>query len=107
MALRELGALDAQDLLRNCLGEQGEVRWGPHFSKSLADEELTFPDAWYVLRTGRIYEPAEHDIKTGEYKYKVEGYTPDGVWLAIIFCFKEVHRAFLITVFSIESRRRQ
>jgi hypothetical protein len=106
MALSELKTLEAEDLLHHCLAEQGRVRWGPHFSKALAEEQLTFPDAWYVLQTGRIYEPPERDLKTGEYKYKVEGHAPDGEWLAIIFCFKEVDRAFLITVFSIESRRR-
>ena len=106
MALSELRTLEAQDLLRHCLAEQGKVHWGPHFLKALADEGLTFPDAWHVLRTGRIYERAELDIKTGEHKYKVEGYIPTGGWLAIIFCFKEVDRAFLITIFSIESRRK-
>jgi hypothetical protein len=107
MALSELKTLEAEDLLHHCLAEQGRVRWGPHFSKALTDEGLTFPDAWYVLRTGHIYECAEQDIKTREYKYKVEGHAPDGAWLTIVFCFKEVDTAFLITVFSIESRRSQ
>ena len=43
-------------------------------------------------------------LKTGEWKYRVEGHEPDGKWLAIVFCFKKVKRAFLITVFSVESR---
>jgi hypothetical protein len=48
----------------------------------------------------------EHDIKRGEWKYSVEGHTPDGTWLTVVFSFKEVNRVFLITVFSVEAKRR-
>jgi uncharacterized DUF497 family protein len=104
MSVAALKLGEALDLLHYCLSENGSVRWGLHFKKALADEGVTFPDAWHVLRDGRIYEAPEPDIKTGEWKYKVEGHTSDGVWLVIVFCFKEVDRAFLITVFSVESR---
>lgn len=106
MSVAALKLGDALDLLHFCLSEEGKVEWGRHFTKELEDEEVGFPDAWFVLRRGRIYDAPEPDIKTGEWKYKVEGHTPDGTWLAIVFCFKEVDRAFLITVFSVESRRR-
>jgi hypothetical protein len=106
MSLDAFKTSKALDLLRHCLSKDGRVQWGPHFKKALADEGLLFPDAWHILRTGRIYAAPELDIKTREWKYKVEGHTVDGVWLAIVFCFKEVDRAFLITVFSVEARRR-
>jgi len=67
---------------------------------------LTFEDAWTVLGRGQIYEPPEDDIKTGESKYRVEGHAPEGKWLVIVFSFKTVERVFLITVFSVESKRR-
>lgn len=70
------------------------------------NEELSFEDAWVVLRTGRIYEPAEEDIKSGELKFRVEGYEPGGKWLAIVFSFKTISRAFLITIFSVAEKRR-
>ena len=47
------------------------------------------------------------DIRTGEWKYRVEGYEPGGKWLAVAFSFKTVDRAFLITVFAVESRGRR
>ena len=106
MSLAALKVGDALDLLHFCLSEGGSVRRGPHFLKALSDEGLTLPDAWQILRNGRIYEAPDQDIKTREWKYRVEGYTPDGVWLVIVFCFKEVDRAFLITIFSVEARRR-
>jgi hypothetical protein len=106
ISLDALKSGKALDLLHHCLSEGGSVRWGTHFKKALEDERLTFPDAWQVLRTGRIYEAPERDIKTGDWKYRVEGHTPDGVWLVIVFCFKEADRAFLITVWSVETRRR-
>ena len=96
----------ALDLLRDCLGGGGAVVPGKHFTDELRNEGMTLPDAWVVLRSGCIYNPPELDIKTGEWKYTIEGYTADGVWLAIVFAFKVVNRAYLITVFSIESKKR-
>jgi hypothetical protein len=103
MIVAELKTQDAEDLLHFCL-EQGEVRYGSHFKQELQNEGVALPDAWDVLRRGRIFGPPEQDIKTGEWKYRVEGYEPDGKWLAIVFCFKNVEAAFLITVFSVRAR---
>jgi uncharacterized DUF497 family protein len=106
MSLEALRIGEALALLRHCLSKGGSVTWGLHFKKALEDEKVAFADAWQVLRAGRIYEAPEPDIKTGEWKYRVEGHTPDGAWLVIVFCFKELNKAFLITVFSVEKRRR-
>jgi hypothetical protein len=97
---------EAQDLLRFCLGGGGTVKPGKHFRDELRNEGVTVPDAWVVLRNGTVYNPPEQDIKTGEWKYTVEGYEPDGKWLGIVFSFKAVDRAYLITVFSVGARRR-
>ena len=97
---------EAVDLLRCCL-EDGEVKHGGHFREELAKENLSYEDAWNVLLRGRIFDPPERDIKTGEWKYRVEGRDTDGKWIAIIFAFKTVERVFLITVFSIEARGRK
>jgi hypothetical protein len=96
---------EAVDLMRRCLGF-GEVVPSKHFRDELAGDDLTIEDAWTVLRSGNIYDAPEPDIRTGEWKYRMEGYTPDGQWLAIVFCFRTRGRAFLITVFSVEERRR-
>jgi hypothetical protein len=106
MILPALKLGEAVDLLRHCLSEDGAVMWGRHFKEELKAERVEFADAWHVLRTGRIYDAPESDIRTGEWKYKVEGHTPDGIWLNIVFCFKEINKAFLITVFSVEARRK-
>jgi len=97
---------EAQDLLHFCLEGGGEIIPGRHFRDELMQEELSFEDAWVVLRTGRIFEPPEIDIKTGESKFRVEGYEPGGKWLAIAFSFKTISRAFLITIFSVKEKRR-
>jgi len=96
----------AQDMLRDCLGGEGSVIPGRHFRDELKKEGLTIPDAWQVLRSGCIYNTPECDIKTGEWKYTVEGYAPDGTWLCIVFSFKQINQAYLITVFSVKARRR-
>jgi len=97
---------EALDLLQYCLGEDGDVIPGRHFREELRNEGLDMEDAFAVLRTGMIYDPPEPDIKTGEWKWRVEGKCPDGQYIGIVFSFKTVERAFLITVFSIERQRR-
>ena len=97
----------ARDMLRDCLESGGSVVPGGHFRDELRNERLTLPDAWLVLKSGAIYNPPECDIKTGEWKYTIEGYTVDGIWLAIVFSFKHVDRVYLITVFSIEAKKRK
>jgi hypothetical protein len=97
---------EAQDLLHFCLEGGGEIIPGRHFRDELANEELSFEDAWIVLRRGQILEPPEADIKTGDLKFRVEGYEPGGKCLVIVFSFKTIARAFLITIFSIKEKRR-
>ncbi len=64
------------------------------------------PAAWHVLRKGIIYKPPEPHPKTREWTYHVEGHEPDGKWLEIVFCFQAIETVRLITVFSVEARRR-
>lgn len=97
---------EAQDLLRFCLGGGGTVKPGKHFRDELKAEGIDLSNAWQVLRSGIIFNPPETDIKTGEWKYTVEGYEPDGKWLGIVFSFKAVDSVYLITVFSVAARRR-
>jgi hypothetical protein len=98
--------VEACDLLHHCLTAGGQVIPGSHFRDELRKEGLTILDAWRVLKEGKIYDPPEQDIKTGEWKYTVEGHEPEGKWLEIVFSFKAIDEAFLITVFSVESRRK-
>ena len=100
MALEVVAPALALELLRDCLAA-GNVIPGKHFLEELAKEGLTIPDAWQVLRNGCIYKPPERDIKTGEWKYTIEGCVPDGTKLAIVFSFKEIDRTYLITCFSL------
>ena len=95
----------ALDMLRDCLNG-GNVIPGKHFRDELANEAMTIPDAWQVLRSGCISKPPERDLKSGEWKYTVEGYASDGIWLCIVFSFKQVNEAYLITAFSVETKRR-
>jgi len=95
----------ALGILHDCLGGDGSVVPGRHFLDELTSEGLTIPAAWHVLRTGRIYNPPELDIRTGHWKYSIEGHEPDGKWLVIVFCFRAIDRVHLITVFSVTTRR--
>ncbi len=70
----------------------------------LEKEGLSIMDARVVLKAGRIYNPPEYYTGSGEWNYRIEGHEPGGKWLAIVFSFKSVDKAFLITVFSVESK---
>ena len=100
-----LSRQDAQDLVRYCRAE-GRIVVGRHFREELANEMLMLTDAWEILRTGQIYSEAEHDIRTREWKYRMEGWEQGGKWVAIVFSFKAMDTAFLVTIFSVESRSR-
>lgn len=106
MSVERKSRPEAVKLLRECLGA-GKVRPGRHFRDELADEALDFLSALAVLKAGRIYEEPEPDIKTGDWKYRVEGHEPDGKWLAIVFCFEAEDAALLITVYSVRSREKR
>lgn len=94
-------AQEAIDLLHHCL-DHGAVIPGRHFRDELAKGDLSVGDAFTVLDSGGIYNPPEPDIRTGEWNWRVEGREPGGTWMAIVFSFKTVEKAFLITIFSIE-----
>jgi uncharacterized DUF497 family protein len=97
----------AVEALRECLKNSGKVKPTRHFLEKLEKEGLSIPDVWQVLRSGCIFDPAEQEIKNGEWKYKIEGKTPDGRWIAIIYCIKAADRTNLVTVFSVEGGDRK
>lgn len=95
----------ARGVLSDCLAH-GNVIQSRHFREELRHEDLTFEDVWHVMRSGRVIDSPEMDQKSGEWKYKVEGYEPGEKWLVIVFSFKQVDTILLITVYSVESYRR-
>jgi hypothetical protein len=102
-----LGQQEATDLVRFCLGPSGKTRPGKHFREELAKEGLAMVDAEGVLRTGQVFDSAEQDLRTGEWKYRLEGHEPGGKWLIIVLCFKAIDEMFLISVFSNKARKRK
>jgi hypothetical protein len=103
VAVERLSRPEAVKLLRECV-RIGKIIPGKHFREELAAEGLILPDALRVLKTGQIYQEPECDLKTGDWKYRVEGSEVDGKYLAIVFCFKATDTVFLISVFSVEVR---
>jgi hypothetical protein len=74
---------------------------GKHFREELANEGLDILDAHNVLRAGSIFQEPEPDIRSGDWKYRMEGTDLEGKPLAVVICFKDAATGFLITVFSI------
>jgi hypothetical protein len=92
-------------LVRHCV-EEGGIIPSRHFREKLQTERLTYADAVCVLESGAIYDPPECDIRTGQWKYRIEGYERTGVWLAVVFTFTDEDEALLVTVFTIQERSR-
>jgi hypothetical protein len=95
-----LTGTEAKDLALHCL-EDGFVTYSKHFREELENDRLDDSDALYVLKHGHIYREPEQDIKTGEWKYRIDGRTLENQEIAVVFCFKRADRCFLITVFAI------
>jgi Domain of unknown function (DUF4258) len=97
---KRLSRAEAADLIRHCLSA-GRVIPGKHFREELANEGLNILDAHNVLKTGSIFQEPEPDIRSGDWKYRMEGNDLEGEPLAVVFCFRDAATGFLITVFSI------
>ena len=65
----------------------------------MIDDGLKTEDILAVCRSGAIVAAPEQDIKTGNWKYRIEGITTDGPRAAIVFTFRP-DTAVLITVFK-------
>lgn len=100
MPVRCLSRTEAVDLVRHCLSV-GRIIPGKHFKEELANEGLDILDAYHVLKTGNIFQEPEPDIRSGDWKYRMQGTDLEGNPLAVVFCFRDKSTGFLITVFSI------
>jgi hypothetical protein len=104
--MARMGRQQAEDLVKRCLDLPNAIRESRHFLKELANEHLSIADARYVMRHGHILNEPEFHVGKQEWNYRIEGHELGGKWLAIVFSFKALDQAFLITVFSIQSRER-
>lgn len=65
--------------------DKGFIYQTVHFKEELANEEVSFGDCTCVIEDGMIFDQAEWDDDHREWKYRLEGYEPDGKWLVIVF----------------------
>lgn len=93
-----LGRDQAKAKLTHCI-EEGYVIYSRHFREELANDGLTTVDVLTVCRSGAIFMSPERDIRTGDWKYRIEGLTSDRRNVAVAFTFRPA-QAVLITVFE-------
>ena len=70
-----------------------------HFREELANDDLTMEDVLAACRSGAIVMSPEKDIKTGDWKYRIEGPTAERRHIAVVFCLRP-DAAVFITVFE-------
>jgi hypothetical protein len=88
----------AKAALTICL-EDGTVRYTRHFREELAKDDLTMADVLVVCRSGAIVMSPERDIRTGDWKYRIEGFTTERRQVAVVFSLGREAATF-ITVFE-------
>jgi uncharacterized protein DUF4258 len=93
-----LGRDQAKAKLISCI-EEGSVVYSGHFRDELANARLTTVDVVAVCKSGAIVMAPERDIKTGDWKYRIEGLTADRRNVAVVFTFRPAQAVF-ITVFE-------
>ena len=84
--------------LNLCL-EERRIIYSRHFRDELANDDLTTQDVLTVCRSGAIIMSPEQDIKTGQWKYRIEGTNADECGVAVVFTFRH-EQAVFITVFK-------
>jgi hypothetical protein len=89
----------AKAQLNQCI-DDGVVHYTRHFREELAKDNLTTEDILSICKSGAIIMAPEKDIKTGDWKYRIEGITVDGDRVALVFVLKPELKAVFITVFK-------
>ena len=90
----------ATRLLRECI-EHGSIIPTNHAIERMVERHISREELFQVLQSGHISRPAEQELKTGEWKYRVEGHTL-GRAVAAVFKFVQIGRAVVITVFEVK-----
>jgi hypothetical protein len=85
--------------LRACI-ESGEVILTKHAIDEMLADGISRIELFRVLENGNIFQPAEQDMKTGEWKYRVES-NITGRPIASVFKFVRIDRTVIITVFEV------
>jgi hypothetical protein len=80
--------------------EDGTVIYTRHFRDELARDDLTMEDVLTACRSGGIVMAPEKDIRTGDWKYRIEGFTAERRRIAVVFRLRLADEAVLITVFE-------
>jgi len=93
---------EARAAVRKCLTE-GDFVESAHFRQRLAalgeEKGVTIQDVIHIGQHGGIYCEPEFDMKHGEWNYRLEGTSPDGLLIAVVFSLKDDDLAVLITLF--------
>lgn len=98
MSKDALDAATARKIIRTIL-DAGRTYPTGHFKKRLADRNINMQDVLAALKRG-IVTQSESDLKTGEWKYTIEGKGIDADPVKVIInIFPEENRIVLITVF--------
>jgi len=83
------------------------VRFMPHALERLAEREITRPEVFFVLKTGKHERAKDRwDETFGMWHYAIRGKTLDGKDLRIVVSVEEPHLLIITTIdLSVQRRR--
>lgn len=87
-----LTASDVRLLIRAILERGEELSWSKHIHEELDNDELSTVDAVNVLRCWKYMDPAEQDVRTGDWKYRLHTDL-----MGVVITFRSVSQLRLIT----------
>ena len=67
-------------------------------TKRCRERQVDLSDAQYILQKGTIFDEPEFDVRFQEWRYKIEGKSPDGMLLKVVFTFVSEDQALILTV---------
>jgi hypothetical protein len=87
-----LSQAEVRRLTKWMLENQGEVSWTTHARRELAKDDMTIVDATNVIRCWLYMDPAEQDMTTGDWKYRIHT-----DFMGIVVKFRSVKQLVVIT----------
>ena len=97
-ASRAYNTADALALARKCLTD-GRIIVTKHARERLDERDFDLQDVRKVLRWGQISDQPEHDVKHGNWKYRIQGQSIDNRELSVVICFGPEPNTLVITIF--------
>lgn len=96
--MERLSRNDALKAIRGHLND-GFMALTVHFRDMMKKRRYSMLDVTHAIKNGVIYTEPEKDVRTGEWKYKIEGQSVDGEPLTVVVSIAKGNVSNCITLY--------